>query len=276
MISRALRVSVALVALLTAASACLAQDLPVTPDPVSVDTAAVAPEAAPAKSRVKGIASMGAALGVSAFIADGDYSKSRDPAGGWSSSDIRERLAFGATFRYGVTPWLRWQISPGYTWTGYQQDSPIPFPDPNFPADQTKEKVLTQVLPVTAQLQVVMDRGNWMYHLGGGPGVYRVWVQNRRKVLKDPVTKKLHQGFYPGASGEIGMARMLKGLPNTSLEFSLGGHWIMAERDEQFPSGFNSFLAFVDFKAGLNFHFDPRTRYRSDRAAGGVALPPAR
>ena len=57
----------------------------------------------------------------------------------------------------------------------------------NFPADVTKENMLTLVLPVSAQLQYTQKRGAWLYHLGAGPGLYRVWVENRRKVLKDPL-----------------------------------------------------------------------------------------
>lgn len=278
MFSRVPRVSIAVLALLTAASACFAQDLPVTPAPVSVDTAAATPAAAaPKKSLVKGMASMGASLGVSAFIADGDYSNRRtDDLSDFGNTDIRERFAFGAAFRYGLTPWLRWQLSPGYSWTGYKKDSPIPFTDPNFPDDTTKEKVLTQVLPVSAQLQYVLERGRWKWHLGAGPGVYRVWVQNRRKVLKDPATKKLHRGFYPGASGEIGTARMLQTLPNTSIEFALGSHWVFATREEQFPSGFNSSLAYVDLRVGLNYHFDPKVRFKKPAPAGGAAVPAPR
>jgi hypothetical protein len=272
---RVARVSAAIFAMLTAAAACLAQDLPVTSNPVSVDTAATRPAATtPARPRVKGIGSMGGSLGVSAFIADADYSSRRNADGTFGDTDVRERFSFAATFRYGMTSSLRWQISPGYTWTGYTEDSPIPFTDPNFPADATKEKMLTQVLPVTAQLQWVVQRGGWLYHIGSGPGVYRVWVQNRRKVLKDPVSKKLHRGFYPGASGELGASRALKGLPGTELEFSLGGHWIFAERDEQFPSGFNSFLSFLDARVGLHYTFDPKLRFRRSDSGGAAGSAP--
>jgi hypothetical protein len=84
------------------------------------------------------------------------------------------------------------------------------------------------------------------------------------------VSTKLHRGFYPGASGELGAAKMIKLLPNTSLEVALGGHWIFAERDEQFPSGLNSFLAFVDLRAGLHYHFDPKLRFKSSDSGGSA------
>jgi hypothetical protein len=202
-------------------------------------------------------ASIGGMVGGAGMFADGDYSNTRTPTGEYGDRDAAARFAFAANFRYSFNHWLRWQVSPGFFWVGYDHTSPLPFQDVNNPDDTTKEKVLTLVLPVSAQLQWTPRRGPWIYHVGAGPGVYRVWVENRRKVIKDPVTKVNHKGFYPGVSGQIGVERFLKASTSTALELSVAGHWAFADRPEQFPSGFNSALLGVEIRVGANYHFDP-------------------
>lgn len=192
-----------------------------------------------------GRAAIGGLIGGSKLFADTDYSKDAEP-----------RFAFSGNFRYVVNSWLRWQVSPGFFWAGYDHKSPLPFQDPNDPDDKTKEYVLTLVLPVSAQIQATHWSGPWLCHAGVGPGVYRVWVENRRKVLKDPVTKRLHKGFYPGLSGQFGLERFFKAMPSTAIEFSAAGHWAFADRLEQFPSGFNSAVLGVEFRVGANYYFD--------------------
>jgi hypothetical protein len=98
-----------------------------------------------------------------------------------------------------------------------------------------------------------------------------VWVENRRKVLKDPLTKVNHRGFYPGVSGQIGVERYLKAQPTTAIEFSVAGHWAFADRPEQFPSGFNSALLGVEIRVGANYYFDP-ARFAKKKTE---ATPPA-
>jgi hypothetical protein len=221
----------------------------------STKTAAKPKAAAPAPLHPP--AAIGAMIGAAGMFADGDYSNARTPSGEYGDRDAAARFAFAANFRYAFNHWLRWQVSPGFFWVGYDHTSPLPFPDENNPTDTTKEKVLTLVLPVSAQLQWTPRRGPWLYHVGAGPGVYRVWVENRRKVLKDPVTKVNHRGFYPGVSGQIGVERYLKAQPTTAIEFSVAGHWAFADRPEQFPSGFNSALLGVEIRVGANYYFDP-------------------
>jgi hypothetical protein len=231
MISRVRRVSVAASLMLTVASVCLAQDTSVS-DPRE-------PGYGPGKGGI------GFQLGASSFVADADY-----------SAGAAARFGFAAQFRYAMRRWVRWQISPGFTWAGYDANEPAPFRDPNFPADSTKGEYLTLLLPVSAQLQLVFQRGSWVYYAGGGPGLYRVWVENRRKVLKDPDTKRLHRGVYPGATAQIGAERFLKAFRSISIEFTVDGHWVFAERSEQFTSGFNSSLLAVGGRIGANYYFD--------------------
>ncbi len=232
MISRVRGVSVAVLAMLAVASACLAAET----------------------GSVPGHGGVGGQLGASSFTPDrliggeyfGDY-----------SAGAKARFAFGAHWRYVMTPHLRWQISPGFIWAGYSRDEPVPFADPNFPTDTDKRDYLTLMLPMSAQLQFQVRRGSWIYYAGAGPGLYRVWIQNHRKVLEDPASKKLHRGIYPGATVQIGFERFLKSLPSTSLEIAGIGHVAMARRDKQFPSGFNSNVGAMELRVGGNYYFTP-------------------
>jgi hypothetical protein len=251
MIPRIRWVSLASAALLTVATACLAA------------------EESPGYRTGK--ASVGGQLGGSYFgVVDrlfgqdwfGDYSE-----GAWA------RFAFAATFRYVSSPHFRWQVSPGFTWTGYRTGTEIPFPDLNFPEDTTKDQMLSTLLPVTVQAQYVIRRGWWYYHVGLGPGIYQVEVENHRKTYKDPVTYKLHRGLYAGATFELGAERFLKGLTSTSVEVTLTDHLVFAQRDDQFVSGFNSNLMATELRIGVNYYFDPLTHGQKKAPAG---IPPAR
>ena len=236
MIARFRCVSVALLALLTAASACLA----------------AAPGYAPHKGGV------GGGLGYSKFIGDADYSEGSTG-----------RLSFSGAFRYVVRPGLRWQVSPGFTWSAYSVGTHAPFTDPQFPGDTTltgepkKDEYLSLVAPITAQVQLTERRGWWLYHLGAGPGVYRVWVENQRKVLEDPVSHVRHKGLYPGFSAELGAERFLRGLTTTSIEGVIQTSVIFAKRDDQFPSGFNSRVLPLDLRICLNYYFDMARKKKS-------------
>ena len=234
MIPRIRWVSFAVLALLTAASACLAA------------------EGEPAYKPGKG--GVGGQFGGSYFGFDrmfgnggfGDYSKGAMP-----------RFSFAGQFRYVQSNRWRWQLSPGFTWAAYKTGTAMPFADPNHPDDKVKDQTITLLLPTTAQLQAVTKRGHWLYHAGLGPGVYRVWVENRRKVLKDPVSFKLHRGLYPGGVFELGAERFLKSITTTSIEMTWANHLVFAQRDQQFVSGFNSKLMAMEWRLGVNYYFDP-------------------
>ncbi len=223
MIPRRRCVGVALFALLTAASPCLAA------------------EPGFAVHR----ASIGGGFGVSRFVADADY-----------SDGAALRFSFGGAFRYVVAPWLRWQVSPGFTWTAYNVGTRAPFLDPQFPADVDKDRYLTLLAPVSAQAQLLAKRGWWLYHLGAGPSINRVWVENRRKVLEDPASHRRHRGEYLGVAAELGAERFLRGLTTTSIEGTLDGHYVFAQRVQQFPSGYDSKLLAIEGRLSVNYYFD--------------------
>jgi len=170
------------------------------------------------------------------------------------SAGAQMRFTFSGQFRYVVSPWLRWQVSPGFTWTAYTEKVPLPFTDPAHPDDTHKADVLTQLVPISAQAQYVMQRGQWAYHLGAGPGLYRVMVQNHRNPLKDPVTLELHRRVHWGGSAELGVERFLKSLPSTSVEVTLAGHLVFAQSDD-YISGFDSNLMALELKVGTTYYF---------------------
>jgi hypothetical protein len=187
----------------------------------------------------------------------GDYSKGAMP-----------RFSFAGQIRYVSSKHWRWQVSPGFTWNAYKTNTAIPFTDLNFPDEKVKDRMLILLMPATAQIQYVVKRGRWFYHAGAGPGVYRVWVEDHRKVYADPVTFRLHRGPYPGATLEFGAERFLRAITTTSIEFSWVNHLVFAQRDEQFPSGYNSNLMATELRVGVNYYFDPLRQRKQ-----GIEIP---
>ncbi len=222
MIPRVRSASVACLAVLAVASPCLA-----------------------AEGMGPGRGAIGGQVGGSLFWADGDYSEG-----------ARSRLAFSGHYRYVINRHLRWQVSPGFTWTGYSGSVAMPVPDGRFPGEVSKNTNLTLLLPMTFELQYLLHHGKWHYHLGAGPGAYRVWIENHRLVLVDPISFVLHRKLHAGFTGEIGVERFLKPLPSTSVEACLATHWVFARRDQDYVSGYNSSLGVSEIRIGLNYYFD--------------------
>ncbi len=242
--SRIRLASVAVLLLLSTASASSAQQADSAATTIVAAPAPVAPPA-PTTGALPGRGSVGGQVGVTSFLAEKDYSQGALP-----------RMSFSGHFRYVINKGLRWQVSPYFTWSAYKVDAPVPFTDSNFPADRTKDHFLTQIVGASGQLQFTGGKGAWKYHFGAGPALYRVVVQNRRKVIKDPVTFKLHQGTYLGANAEFGVERFLKGLPNTSLEWTAAYQGAFAKRDDQFPSGFNGSVHAAELRFGAHYYYE--------------------
>jgi len=234
--------SIASLAVLAVAAPCLAAD--------AVTPTGMAP----------GRGGIGGQVGGSYFYMADDYSAGAQP-----------RMAFAGNFRFMMSHTMRFQFSPGFLWSAYTNKEPVPFTDPNFPEDTSKSEYLTQMVPVSVQLQYLIHSGTWHYHLGAGPGGYRLWVENHRKVLKDPVTKKLHRGTYLGLTGEVGVERFLKALPSTSIEATTATHFVFATRDDQFPSGYNSNVGALELRLGVNYYFD----LHKEKAKPSETVPPA-
>jgi len=207
-------------------------------------------------------------MGLATLLADADYTNSPPTDGVYGDRDVSLRMAFAANFRYTWSKHFRWQVSPGFLWVGYSDKALMPFKTAYFPTDSSKGDVLTLVMPVSFQIQYLYRTRAWLFHGGGGPGVYRVWVEQKRHVVEDPTTHKLHDGFYPGVSGEIGGEHFLKSLPAVSLEFSAASHLIFAQRDEQFVNGWNSNLWSLEVRFGANYYFDPTPPKKASSAGG--------
>jgi hypothetical protein len=245
MIHRVRLAGVAVVLLLVSASVVRAQ---------APDTTLAKREGA-----LPGRGSVGAQAGVSYFYAEKDYSTGAQP-----------RMSFAGHFRYVLNKGWQWQVSPYFTWSAYAVGTDAPFTDPNFPTETEKDFHLTQIIGANSQIQKVWGSGRTRWHAGGGPAVYRVVVQNHRKVLRDPVTDVRHQGTYFGAAAEVGAERFLKSLPNTSLEYVFGWHTAFAKRDDQFPSGYNSSVSAIELRFGAHYYFEMRKPKASD---AGKAAP---
>lgn len=200
---------------------------------------------------VPGKGGVGGQVGVSSFRLDRAFGSDWFDA---YSAGAQTRFSFSGHFRYIVNPWLRWQVSPGFTWAAYNKKYPAPYIDAAFPDDTDKSDYLTILVPISAQAQYVVQRGAWVYHLGAGPGLYRVLVEHHRKPLKDPVTLKLHRKLHLGGSAQIGAERFLKALPSTSIEVTLAGHLAFTQ-DDDFVSGIDSNLMALELKVGTNYYF---------------------
>jgi hypothetical protein len=192
-----------------------------------------------------GRGALGGQIGGSFFWADGDYSEG-----------AQARFAFDGHFRYVMSTHLRWQISAGFTWAGYSASTPIAVPDGRYPGDTNKSNNLTLLLPVSAQLHYVVHTKKWHHHLGAGPGFYRVWVENHREVLPDPATLVLHRKIHPGLTVELGTERFLRQLQSTSIEAKVATHWVFAQDDQDYPTGYNNSLGATELRIGANYYFD--------------------
>ena len=197
---------------------------------------------------IPGRGGIGGQLGGSYMFADGDYSAGAQP-----------RLVFAGHFRYVINPHWGWQVSPYFTWSGYVSHVDAPFTDPNFPGEGVaKEFYLAQVLGASGQLQWFMGTGRQRWHLGVGPAVYRVVVQNHRKVVEDPVSRELHSGVHLGATAELGVERFLKRLPNTSIEVTAAWQAAFAKSDNRFISGWNGNPMLAELRVGAHYYYDFR------------------
>lgn len=201
------------------------------------------------KGPLPGRGGIGGQIGGSYLVAGGaDYSDGAQP-----------RLSFVGHFRYVISPGWGWQVSPYFTWSGYVSNKDAPFVDPNFPGDGLqKEFYLTQLLGASGQLQWFSGTGPTRWHVGLGPAVYRVVIQNHRKVVEDPVSRELHQGLHLGATAEVGYERFLKKLSNTSIEATVALQTAFAKSDNRWVSGWNGNPMFVEVRLGAQYYYDFR------------------
>jgi len=200
------------------------------------------------KGALPGRGGIGGQIGGTYMIADGDYSEGAQP-----------RFSFAGHFRYVITPRWGWQVSPYFTWSGYVSHADAPFTDVNFPNEGvSKQFYIAQVLGVSTQWQWFHGTGRHRWHLGVGPTVYRVVVQNHRKVVEDPFSRELHSGVHMGANAEFGSEYFLKQLPNTSIEWTVAWQAAFAKSDNRFPSGWNGNPMLAEVRLGAHYYYEFR------------------
>ena len=200
------------------------------------------------KGPLAGRGGIGGQIGSSYIVAGPDYADGAQP-----------RFTFIGHFRYQVNSTWGWQVSPYFTWNGYVSHENAPFVDPNFPTEGlSKQEYLTYVRGGAAQVQWFQGKGRSRWHLGLGPAVYQVVVENHRKVVEDPASHELHSGLHLGANAEFGYEKFLKKLPNTSLEGTVAWQAAFARSDERFPSGWNANPHLIELRFGAHYYYDFR------------------
>lgn len=202
-----------------------------------------------------GRGSIGAQLGGAYIVSGEDYAKNAQP-----------RFSFAGSFRYVVSPGWRWQVSPYYAWNAYAADLARPINDLNYQGVPIQDVVLTQIVGGNGQIQRSGGSGTMKWHIGAGPAIYRVVVQNHRRVVKDPATRAIHQGTYLGATVEAGFERFLRSQPNVSLEWTAAYQTAFARNDKLFPSGFSSEPGAVEIRFGGHYYFD----FKAPKKPGGI------
>lgn len=202
-----------------------------------------------------GRGSIGAQIGGAYIVSGGEYAKNAEP-----------RFSFMGSFRYVMSPGWRWQVSPYFMWNAYTADPLKPIADKNYENVPIVDEVLTQLVGANGQIQRTGTRGAWRWHVGAGPAIYRVVVQNHRRVVKDPLSLAIHQGTYLGATAECGFERFLRSQPNVSVEWTAAFQTAFARDDERFPSGFNGAPGAIEVRFGAHYYFD----FKASKKSGGV------
>lgn len=200
------------------------------------------------KGPIPGRGGIGGQIGGSYIVAGPDYVEGAQP-----------RFSFIGHFRYQASAQWGWQVSPYFTWNAYVSHEDAPYVDLNFPTEgQSKEDYLTYVRGAAFQAQWFHGAGRTRWHLGAGPAVYQVVVENQRKVVEDPTSHELHKGLHLGATAEFGYEKFMKKLPNTSIEGTVAWQIAYARSDERFPRGWNANPQLIEIRLGAQYYYDFR------------------
>jgi len=241
--SRARAASVVALLLLFGAGVARAQSVDSTSSKPNKSTQLI-----PTSGALPGRGGIGGQIGSSWIVAGGDYAKGSQP-----------RLTFMGHFRYQSSTHWGWQVSPYFTWNGYVSHAQAPYEDLNFPGEGTsKEFYLTQLIGADSQVQWFNTGGRTRWHVGLGPSVYRVVLENHRKVLKDPISLELHSGTHIGGSAEFGYEKFMGKLPNTSIELTAAWHIAFAKSEVRWQAGWNDNPQAIEFRIGAHYYYDFR------------------
>jgi hypothetical protein len=197
---------------------------------------------------IPGRGGIGGQIGSSWIFSEGDYSSGSQP-----------RFSFVGHFRYVLSKHWGWQVSPSFTWNGYVSHVNAPYQDLNFPNEGvSKEFYLTQVIGAAGEIQWFGGPVRKRWHIGAGPAIYRVVIENHRKVVKDPVSLELHNMRHLGFTAEYGREWFLQKLPNTSIELTTAYTQIWARDNVKFISGWNGTPRLLELRLGAHYYYDFR------------------
>lgn len=215
------------------------------------------------RGALPGRGGIGGQIGSSYIFGGTDYKGGAQP-----------RFSFIGHFRYQASRTWGWQVSPYFTWNGYVSHALAPYKDLNFPTEgRSKEFYLTQVVGAAGEIQWFHGTGGQRWHLGAGPGIYRVVIENHRKVLKDPLSLELHSSPHLAATAEFGVERFLKKLPNTTIEVTAAMQEAFSRDDKKFPSGWNANPMLIELRAGAHYYYDFRRGKPAPKAPPRPARP---
>jgi len=191
---------------------------------------------------VAGKGSLGGSLGVPVIMA---------------TSELKEgqhlRLMAKGHFQYVISPDWRLSLRGGFGWWTYSSKAKAPFVlQADSPeGDSTRVDQFTLLNPFTAAV-VFTHRfdESWQTFVGGGPGMYRINIENDHRTIFDPVTHERFRTWSPGVTGELGMEYFIPANRNVSLEGVGTIHYLLKTHEDKFPSGYSGHHAFLDLSLG--------------------------
>jgi len=196
-----------------------------------------------------GQGSLGATFGVPLVLGPGDLKHGQVP-----------RLMGKGNFQYVINRTWRTSFKFGYGWNGYndQFNAPFVLQAAEANGDTTKGDQLVIMNPFTATIHWTHEFSkSWMWYVGGGPGVYRVNIQNDHRTIYDPVTHERFKFGSFGISGEGGVEYFLPSNKNVSLLGQATVSHLFSSYKDRFPSGYSGPYTFMDVSIGVNVYFKP-------------------
>ncbi|HEV8479408.1 MAG TPA: hypothetical protein VGR66_01335 [Candidatus Eisenbacteria bacterium] len=196
-----------------------------------------------------GQGSLGATFGVPIILGPGELKWGQEP-----------RLMGKGNFQYVINRTWRASFKFGYGWSGYNDafNAPFVLQAAEVNGDTTKGDQLVIMNPFTATVHFTRALSkNWMWYVGGGPGVYRVNITNDHRTIYDPVTHERFKFGSFGISGTGGMEYFLPSNKNVSLLGVATVDHLFSSYKDRFPSGYAGPYTFMDVSIGVNVYFKP-------------------
>ncbi len=218
----------------------------------------------------RGRASIGGTLGVSRFVAGGDFTNGVEP-----------RPAGELVFGYVYRTHTQFVSHVGYTWNAYKTCY-LSAEDGRTRCDGWKgiedryrgvelyphEPAIAKASYATAEIQHNWGIGHMQPHLNLGVGLYGWRVGTTRHAIKDPVTQKELRGMAPGVTVGFGVEDYVG--PRVALDAEVAMHHILLGDKVAYPTGFhdNPTLAEIRFSARWYFGLGKGSSGPAARPAG--------